>query len=495
MDQFDRLSQRATPDSFDPDSAWAGTVRRFAAEDAGNGARSGLSPARAAAVPAHSAIRPSGRHRGAKWAGALVGAAALAAAVPLLVIANQPKGQAGLASSPSPTASAESSSSAAADPTLSTRAPLPGQACAPSAGERTVTVAEAQALMQDALSALNASDLVISTETLAEDGRFSDNERITAPVAGGRLLLSQIEVGQPWPGQWHSDSESLLHVDEDGVPHSLRIRHDLRSYSEESGEDQVYGNGTDYLDPEDSGWMGQLTSHWQTAREFLLSASDPTATDGVTVLGWDQQDSCDVVKLQLAASILPAEYQADSVLTSVGLWLYLDSGLPARMAFNFDLGKVNRTWQDGAFSWYPTAGGWCWEEGRIDGASGDCTDRPIVFRWSNSSDPAADLTLEIPDGYAEWHTSDAYFWTLVGFSVYGPDETQIDRQLEDGSFLVEDWTRDSVTITEHSADGTTVGEPYTLTVGEALEQLRSGGSWADAVYASNKPAAVSEPVE
>ena len=62
-----------------------------------------------------------------------------------------------------------------------------------------------------------------------------------------------------------------------------------------------------------------------------------------------------MVKVQLAGEILPPEYQK-STATSAELWLYLDEGLPARLAFSWDLASLSQV------DWESNRGRCCAEE-------------------------------------------------------------------------------------------------------------------------------------
>ncbi|MDR2347580.1 MAG: hypothetical protein LBD90_02965 [Bifidobacteriaceae bacterium] len=383
-DNFDRISHRPTPDSLDKPAAWAATQERFAAGPAAAG---------------------TGRPTGAKLIGGLAAAAAVVAAGGLVFAAAQPRPAAeppispsaapseATALAPSPQAEPEPTDAPGVNqyPDLS----APAADCGSATAAAELTAADAQTMMQCALAAMAAPDLVVSAETLGQEGRDFMDERMTAPAAGGLLLVNQRSIdGTGGP-------EDLLFVlKEDGVPRSLRLLHNGRLY--EDSDPEEYGNGVDYLDPEGLGWMGQLIDHWDTAKALLAAASDPTAEAAITVLGADQQDGRDVVKLELAGGLLPAAYQANFA-ASAEFWLYLDDGMPARAVFTFDLAPIHDDWvanQDGELAVDFALVGWCWEEARAaDNPVGTCAERPVVYRWARSADPASILTLAIPEGY------------------------------------------------------------------------------------------------
>ncbi|MDR0594840.1 MAG: hypothetical protein LBG60_16650 [Bifidobacteriaceae bacterium] len=365
-DQFQRLQGQPVPGSLD---------RAYALAKVRDGLASGPGPA-------------CGR-RGPKVAGAVVAVAALAVAVPLVVNMNQsaPPPAMGLAG-PSPGSSGSADVRPAAD-------------CGIPASTRgwDVSPADVQTMLACAAAALTAPDLVISVEEIAEPiaggddwGRSWWNDRWTAPVAGGRLLrhvetvydvddnMQVVETGE-------APEDSLLYYLADGEFQALVVDHEDKTYEflDEYGE-------VDHLDPRGLGFMADLLAHLQLVRSVAEGGAEASSPDLITILGYDQQDGRDVVKVELAGEILPREYQK-STAASAELWLYLDEGLPARLAFNWDLGSLRQV------DWESNLGRWCAEEAEAEGASGPCTDSPWLFRWFRTATPATALTLEIPDGY------------------------------------------------------------------------------------------------
>jgi hypothetical protein len=185
----------------------------------------------------------------------------------------------------------------------------------------------------------------------------------------------------------------------------LRLLHDDGLYEINDPED--YGNGVDYLDPEGPGWMGQLTGYWN-ALKSVLERSMASSGQTPEVLSADRLDGRELVKMRFGAESLPTAYQ-ESFATSAEVWFYTDDGLPARLSFSFDLAPIHADYvdnADGQLAVDISIANWCWEEAKADGASGACVDRPVLFRWGKSADPASLLTLRVPDGYRELQPED-----------------------------------------------------------------------------------------
>ncbi|MDR1634343.1 MAG: hypothetical protein LBS27_05370 [Bifidobacteriaceae bacterium] len=399
-DQFDRLSHLPGPDSLDKASAWAATQQRLAASASNSAGRS--------------------RHRGAKLAGALVAVAAVAA-TPLVIVALRSQDQPGLGTiSPSPSFSSESPDPSPTDGATSPGAHQWPDLTAPAAecgipnradGTTEVTAADAQYMMQCSLAALAAPDLIISVETPAQEGRAVLTERITAPAAGGLLLVNtdwvyERETVTPTDTAIAPEKGDALFFVDDGKLLSLLLDHVNHTYSVADLEEYMlngvdYLNGIDRLDPDGVGWMGRLVDKWETVKSLVQSASRPGAIGGITVLGSDRQNDREVVKLELAAELLPQEYQ-ESFATSAELWLYLDDGMPARTVFKFDAASLHQDSVDnsaGTLTADPSLVGWCWAEANLDGSIGICADQPTIFSWSRSANPASAITLTVPDTY------------------------------------------------------------------------------------------------
>jgi hypothetical protein len=291
-----------------------------------------------------------------------------------------------------------------------------------------VTPQYAQLMMQRAADGLAAPDLIMSLEFPADGTNSPQLERLTAPTAGGRILF-QTDSLDSLPGA----TDELIYM-EDGDPHGLFVYHNERQYSQRVGEDNLargvmgYSEPFDDLDPSADGLLGQLMSDWRLIESVATAGADKANQDYITVLGPDQQDGRDVVRLGLTLDVLPPEYATFGV-TSAELWLYLDDAMPARLAFDFDLTALRRVIggqsdsgldQAAQLRLYSATGSKCAEDAYDESASGICTARPFIFRWSNSSDPATAVTLEIPDGY-----------TRQPADTENPDDTPdpADRQL------------------------------------------------------------------
>ncbi|MDR2452990.1 MAG: hypothetical protein LBD51_00185 [Bifidobacteriaceae bacterium] len=411
-DQFERLYQRGSLDSMDRDRVWAEALRRAGAGD------SAASPAPAGrhagldGGPQGAFGRPL-RRRGALLAGGVVAAAAVAAAAALVFAAIQPRAAVDQTNPVSATAPEPAMAKTEPPEPAATAVPgvnhfpdltAPAADCAPGVAAAELTTAQAQEVMGCALDTMAAPDLVVSAQTVGQPDRASTDEWMTAPAAGNLLLVNQLWVQDPGgEPDWVGDAEDLLFaVKDDGTPYSTRLMHDQQLY--EVNDPEEYGNGVDYLDPEGPGWMGQLTEYWQRVKSLLAAASAPAAADSVTVLGPDQQDGRDVVKLQLGEALLPAAYRT-SFAVSAELWLYLDDGMPARTVFTFDRAPIRQDYAEnleGTLAVDVWLAGWCWEEAKVDqDASGTCADSPVIYRWARTDDPAGLLALPIPEGYIE----------------------------------------------------------------------------------------------
>jgi hypothetical protein len=315
-------------------------------------------------------------------AGALVAAAALAAAVPLLYAASQHDAAPGLAASPSATSTGE-----APRPLVSTAE------CGTSKAAADLTVEDVQTMLKCDVDALAAPDLVMSAETLAdvERGHAPWDRRLTGPVAGGVLLVNvdshAYAVDDEQISTDDEDWDSLF-LPKDGVTLGTTLRHDSRTY-------QVFEPEIDELDPDGDGSMFSLIYYWQTVQSLVDAGADADP-GALSLLGVDRQDDRDVVKVELVGAV---GYFSSwiGVANSVELWLYVDDGLPARLDLSYDLADLEASNLPLA-----PAPGWCQEDSAAAGAPTICVDAPILFRWYNTDDPARDITLDIPDGYTEY---------------------------------------------------------------------------------------------
>jgi hypothetical protein len=329
-------------------------------------------------------------------AGALVGAAAVLAAVPLVHAAWRPQAEPAAVESSGPTVEPSPSESGEPAELVSTAA------CGTAITGAELTIPEIQGMLTCAAEALKAPDLVISAERPDSRQSASGSLRLTAPVTGGRLLVHQeltdwVLVDGEYVEQPGGANDVLIVLEADGRS-ALSLDHADREYT--VSED--WGNA-DHLDPDGVGWTADLLDYWRTIQAFVQTGADPAVADSLTLLGPDQQDSRAVVKIGLIDALLPDKYR-EGLATSAELWVYLDDGMPARLVFNYDLAEIREAGAnlDPDATTIPWTAWWCWTESTTDQAAGPCADQPVIFRWFNTADPARDITLEIPDGYTEF---------------------------------------------------------------------------------------------
>ncbi|MDR0366654.1 MAG: hypothetical protein LBH68_07505 [Bifidobacteriaceae bacterium] len=388
-DHFDRLYHRPSFDSLDKAAAWEHAQRNF--EE----------------LPAPSQL---GRRRGTVVAAGLVAVAAVAATAVLVTLAADPGASTGPdwpgggAASDGGDVGITVEDSGALDaldlPLLQTDCGYPAGTTA-----EELTIADVQTSLTCALMAMERSDLVVSTEIPAEKTRWDWSEQITAPAGGGYMLVSQ-EAAE-W-SRWAGDSTDYLFATENGELAVTTWDHVQQTYNTSYPDDHF---DTVVMDSNELGWMGQLAEHWEAVQFLMVMAADPANAGELTLLGMDYQDGQEVLKLQLEAPVLPHGYLLGGA-TSAELWLYLDSGLPARLAFTYDLASVTTINLESIEGDVDVAGAaWCYDDAAEPVTDGPCVDSPVLYRWYTSDYPAEDFALPTPVGYTESTQSGA----LEGF--------------------------------------------------------------------------------